>query len=342
MARRQRTFLDKFFLFIKGLSMGAANKVPGVSGGTVSFVLGFYEEMIYSFRKINYKAFLLLINGRYKSFYYYTNAPFLLLVFAGSTFSYFSVSLVLDYLLDTYELYVWSSFFGMIIGSIYYIAKDFNDWRTKNIISMAIGVILGIGISFMNPAKENDNLWFVFACGIIGVSGMTLPGLSGSFILILLGNYVLLLVDSVTMLYKTITEVFIGDFSFLNNEERIRYLQIIATFSVGSAFGLVFTSHILGYVLKKWHQIVTAIIIGFITGSLGIVWPWKREIYKMQDGSFLLDSNGEKIIANFQRYFPDFSNMETWIAILFVLFGIGIILLIDKYGTERKQYEDVV
>ncbi len=122
---KERSLLDKVFLFLKGLSMGAANKVPGVSGGTVSFVLGFYEEMIYSFRKINYKAFLLLINGRFKSFYNYTNATFLLLVFGGSMFSYFSISLALDYLLDTYELYVWSAFFGMILGSILLYFKRF-------------------------------------------------------------------------------------------------------------------------------------------------------------------------------------------------------------------------
>ena len=108
---KERTILDKFFLFLKGLSMGAANKVPGVSGGTVSFVLGFYEEMIYSFKKVNYKALLLLINGRFKSFYYYINATFLLLVFGGSMFSYFSISLALDFFLARYELLVWSSFF---------------------------------------------------------------------------------------------------------------------------------------------------------------------------------------------------------------------------------------
>ncbi len=337
---KDRTILDKFFLFLKGLSMGAANKVPGVSGGTVSFVLGFYEEMIYSFKKVNYKALLLLINGRFKSFYYYTNAPFLILVFGGSMFSYFTVSLVLDYLLNRYELFVWSSFFGMILGSIYYISKDFNDWNTKNITSGIIGVLLGVGISLMNPAKENDALWFVFLCGIIGVSGMTLPGLSGSFILILMGNYVLLLVDSVTEVYRTIIEVFTGDFSFMDDSERLRYLRIMVSFTVGSAFGLVITSHILGYVLKRWHQIVTAIIIGFITGSLGIVWPWKREIYKIENGEILVDVNGDKAIENYSRYFPDFSSQETWLAILFVLLGIGSILLIDKYGQNQKEYID--
>ena len=337
---RDRSLVDKIFLFLKGLSMGAANKVPGVSGGTVSFVLGFYEELIYSFKKINYKAFLLLINGRFKSFYNYINATFLLLVLCGSMFSYFSVSIVLDYLLRNYELYVWSSFFGMILGSIYYIAKDFNDWRTQNVVSIIIGILLGVAISLMNPAKENDNLWFVFVCGIIGVSGMTLPGLSGSFILILMGNYVLLLVDSVTMLYKTFAEVITGDFSFIDDGERIHYLKIISVFTGGSAFGLVFISHILGYVLKRWHQIVTATIIGFITGSLGIVWPWKKEIYKMEGSTVLLDANGNKVISNFERYFPDFSLVETWMAMGFILLGMGTLLLLDKYGGERKEYID--
>lgn len=337
---KERNLLDNFFLFMKGLAMGAANKVPGVSGGTVSFVLGFYEEMIYSFRKINYKAFLLLINGRFKSFYKYVNATFLILVFGGSVFSYFTVSLVLDYLLSNYELYVWSSFFGMILGSIYYISKDFNDWRFQTIISLIIGISLGLAISFMSPAKENDNLWFVFVCGIIGVSGMTLPGLSGSFILILLGNYVLLLVDSVTVLFQTLTQAITGDFSFIDNTEQLHYLKIIATFTAGSAFGLVVISHILGYVLKRWHQVVTAAIIGFIAGSLGIVWPWKKEIYKFENGIALVDAKGNNIIENYTRYFPDFTQNETWIAILFIIIGLGIILLLDTYGTERKEYKD--
>lgn len=334
---RERKFIDKFFLFIKGLAMGAANKVPGVSGGTVAFVIGFYEELIYSFQKVNFKAFKLLINGRFKSFYYYINAPFLILVMGGSIFSYFSVSLVLDYLLNHFELYVWSSFFGMIIGSIYYISKGFNDWRTQNIISIFIGVAIGVLISFMDPAKENANLWFVFFCGIIGVSGMTLPGLSGSFILILLGNYVLLLVDSVAELFKTITDIVSGNFDFIYDEERLDYLKIIATFTAGSAFGLVFISHILGYVLKRWHQIVTSIIIGFITGSLGIVWPWKREIYKIENGTILLDSNNNPIIENFQRFMPDFTTLETWIAIFFILIGMGLILLIDLYEKRNEE-----
>lgn len=331
-----RTFLLKLSLFLKGLAMGAANKVPGVSGGMVSFVLSFYEEMIYSFQKINLKAFKLLLNGRFKSFYQYVNGQFLLLIMGGSMFSYFSISLVLDYFLHHYELYVWSWFFGMIIGSVFYIYKDFGDWNFKNTISFIIGISIGVGISFMTPAHENDNLWFVFLCGIIGVSGMTLPGLSGSFILILLGNYVLLLVDSVNGLFTVVTGILTGNFEVLNVPENIRYLKIVSVFTVGSAFGLVSISHVLGYVLKRWHQIVTALIIGFIAGSLGMVWPWKRTVFAEKNGAFLLDGKGNKIVRNFERFLPDFTNSETWLAIFYIVIGIALILGIDYYDRRKK------
>ena len=333
----ERTLIQKLSLFLKGLAMGAANKVPGVSGGTVSFVLSFYEEMIYSFQKINGKAFKLLLNGRFRSFYQYVNGQFLFLIMGGSMFSYFSISLVLDFFLKHYELYVWSWFFGMIIGSVFYIYKDFGDWNFKNSMSFVIGISVGVGISFMTPAQENDNLWFVFLCGIIGVSGMTLPGLSGSFILILLGNYVLLLVDSVNGLFTVVTGLVSGNFEVLHIPENIRYLKIVAVFTAGSAFGLVSFSHLLGYVLKRWHQIVTAIIIGFIAGSLGIVWPWKQKLFVEVNNEFLLDDNGNKIIQNYKRFLPDFSTTETWLALFYIFLGIALILGIDYYDRKRKS-----
>ncbi len=337
MYKEPRTLTQKTSLFLKGLAMGGANKIPGVSGGMVAFVLGFYEELIFTFQRINKKAFKLLFTGNFKSFYQYTNLGFLFLVMLGSTFSYFSISLLLDYFIKHYELYVWASFFGMIIGSIYYISKDIKDWNYKSNTALIIGALIGLGISFLTPAKENDNLWFVFLCGIIGVSGMTLPGLSGSFILILLGNYVLLLVDSVNVFGQVTIELFSGNTSVLKDAVKVRYLKIISVFTIGSAFGLVSLSHILGYVLKRWNQIVIAVIIGFIAGSLGNVWPWKKTIFKTENNSFLLDQKGNKIIENYQRYLPDFGMKETWIAIVFVLLGIGLILVIDYYGSKRKK-----
>ena len=332
-----RTLSDRFFLVIKGLGMGAANKVPGVSGGVVAFVAGFYEEFIYSLQKINGKALKLLLNGRFKSFYRYINGRFLALLFSGMIVSYFSVSKILDYLIINYELYVWSVFFGMIIGSIYYINKDFSSWNTRTIIGLCFGIIIGIGISFLDPAKENDNLWFVFLCGIISVSGMTLPGLSGSFILILLGNYVLLLVDSVNALYDTFFSIIKGDFSFVNNPNKVRMLKVLGTFTLGSMTGLITLSHILGYVLKYYEKITLSILMGFIIGSLGVVWPWKQTLYKtVEDGSFLLDSTGEKVIENYKRFLPSLSS-ETYIAIAYIVLGILIVLVLEWYGKKTRK-----
>jgi len=332
-----RTFTDKVFLVLKGLGMGAANKVPGVSGGVVAFVAGFYEEFIYSLQKVNSKAFKLLINGRFKSFSQYINGRFLSLLIFGMLISYFSISKILDYLIEHYELYVWSVFFGMIIGSIYYISKDFKDWNFKTILTLIIGIILGVSISFLDPAKENDNLWFVFFCGIISVSGMTLPGFSGSFILIILGNYVLLLVDSVNALYDSLTDIIKGDFSFFQNSERVRMLKVLGVFTLGSGVGLVTFSHLINYILKHYKSITIASIIGFIIGSLGVVWPWKKTIYKTTDeGGLILDSAGHKIIENYKRFIPELHE-ETFFAMLYVIVGITIVLALEIYGQKTRK-----
>ena len=332
-----RTLKDRIFLVIKGLAMGAANKVPGVSGGVVAFVAGFYEEFIYSLQRVNKIAFKLLFNGRFVSFYRYINGKFLGFLFLGMIVSYFSVSKILDYLIVNYELYVWSTFFGMILGSIYYITKDFNAWNRKTITALLLGTAVGIGISFLDPAMENDNLWFVFFCGIISVSGMTLPGFSGSFILILLGNYVLLLVDSVNALYDTIADIFSGNFEFIKDQVRIRMLKVLGVFTLGSVTGLVTFSHILNYILKHYKNITLATIAGFIVGSLGVVWPWKKTIYKLNnDGAFILDSSGKQIIENYQRYFPEAST-QTYIAIAYIALGILIVLGLEWYGQRTRQ-----
>jgi uncharacterized membrane protein len=333
-----RSFSDRVFLVLKGIGMGAANKVPGVSGGMVAFVAGFYEEFIYSLQKINAKAFKLLFNGRFKSFYRYINGRFLTLLILGMVISYFSVSLLLDYLIVHYETHVWAAFFGMIIGSIYYVAKDFDDWSQRNILLMVLAMIAGAAISFLDPATENDNLWFVFFCGIIGVSGQTLPGLSGSFIIMLFGNYVLLLVDSVNALFLTFVDVFQWDFSFLENGERIRLLKILVVFSLGSIVGLVTLSHLLGFLLKRYKTQTYAVIIGFITGSLGVVWPWKETFYKTDSaGNFLLNSTGGKIVESYDRYLPSISEPQTWISVFFVLVGVGIVIGLELYGKHIQK-----
>jgi len=339
--QQTRTFSDKLWLVLKGLGMGAANKVPGVSGGLVAFVAGFYEEFIYSLQKINRKAFKLLLNGRFKSFYRYINGQFLGLLIFGMIISYFSVSKLLDFLIVNFELLVWSGFFGMIIGSIYYIAKDFGEWNRKYVAYLLCGIIAGVSISFLEPAKENSNLIFVFLCGIIGVSGMTLPGLSGSFILILLGNYVLLLVDSVNALFDTFADVIQADFSFLDNAERIELLKVLVVFSLGSLTGLISLSHVLGYVLKRFKKATYAVIIGFIAGSLGVVWPWKHRIMDLDiAGNIQFDANGREIIKGYDRYFPSEFSVDTLLAILCIFVGILLVLSLDWYDKKKQKLQN--
>lgn len=331
-------FRGKLWLFFKGVIMGAVNKVPGISGGVVAFVMGFYEEFIYSLQKINLKAFKLLINGRFRSFYSYINGRFLFTLIAGIIFSYFTVSLLLDFLIRKNELYVWSVFFGLIVGSIFYIAGGFEEWNKRNILILTVGIIAGISLSFLEPAAENDHLLFVFFCGIISVSGMTLPGLSGSFILILIGNYVLLLVDSVNALFLTLTDIAVLDFSFTADPQRLRLLQVLASFTLGSLAGLITLSHLLGYLLKRYKSATYAGIMGFITGTLGVVWPWKEKVFKLDAaGQVMTDEYGEKIINNYVRFMPDLRNQETLIAIFLIILGIVFVLAIGWHEHRNKK-----
>jgi uncharacterized membrane protein len=328
---------DKLILITKGLAMGTANKVPGVSGGIVAFVAGFYEEFIYSLQKFNRKGLMLLFTGRFTAFFNYVNGRFLSLLFLGMIISYFSVSKALDFLIVQYELYVWSVFFGMIIGSVIYIYKDFKSWNKATIFITFTGICLGLGISFLDPATENDNLLFVFFCGMISITGMTLPGFSGSFILILLGNYVLLLVDAVNALYEVIIALFSGNFHVFSDSYYISMLKILLVFTIGSIVGLVSLSHFLSYVLKRYKNTTLALIMGFISGSLGVVWPWKETIYKTNhEGLVQLDSRGKQIIENFDRFIPEI-NINTFYAICFILLGIGIVLSLEYYGNNQNK-----
>ncbi|MCK5782326.1 MAG: DUF368 domain-containing protein [Flavobacteriales bacterium] len=316
--------------------MGTANKIPGVSGGAVAFVIGFYEELIYSLTKINRTAFYLLFHRGFSKFYKYINGRFLVAIFSGTIISFFTISKLLDLLLSYYELHVWAFFFGLILGSIYFVSMEFNDWNKKTIISMLIGAAIGFSFSLINSSTENDNLLFVFFCGIISISGMTLPGLSGSFILMVIGNYVLLMVDSVNALYEIAHMSIMLDFSWTSNAEILRLVKILAVFTTGSIVGLVSLSHILGYLLKRHHQTVIAQIIGIIVGSLGVVWPWKNKIYMKDDfGNILYSRNGKEIIESYHAYFPSSLDLETFIAVVMVLFGIVLVIILEKLKPKK-------
>lgn len=317
--------------------MGAANKVPGVSGGIVAFVAGFYEELIYSLQKINFKALFILHKRGWRPFYQYVNGRFLILLFSGVIISYFSVSLILDYLIRNFETQVLAVFFGMIIASLYFVYYHLERWNFKTGLFFLIGLSIGLVIMFSKPLTENDNLFFVFLCGIISVSGMTLPGLSGSFLLLLLGNYTLLLVDAVNAIYYTLSDLVQLNFDFFQDLTRMKLVQISIIFTLGSITGLILLSNILSYVLKKHNQATIATIVGFIVGSLGIIWPWRVKIFKQNEtGDIDYNSIGNPVIEYYDYLFPDLKSIDFWIHILFIILGALIVTLLERYGVKKK------
>ena len=330
--------LQNIILILKGVAMGAANKVPGVSGGIVAFVAGFYEELIDSLQKFNLKALSLLFKREWSEFYVYVNGRFLTLLFSGVIISYFSVSLILDYLIKYYEIQVLAVFFGMILASLYFVYSEIDKWKFKTILFFVIGLVIGLTIMLSKPLTENDGLFFVFFCGVISVSGMTLPGLSGSFLLLLLGNYTLLLVDSVNAIYYTLGDLIKMNLEFTNDTHRMKLLRLAAIFSIGSISGLIFFSNILSYVLKRHYQITIAIIIGFISGSLGVIWPWREKVFKLnEEGDIINNSIGNPEIAYYDYLLPNIKTIDFWFLILFIILGAITVTLLERYGVKKNK-----
>ncbi len=312
-------FNKYFFLFLKGLAMGAVNKIPGVSGGTVAFVTGIYEDLINSIKKINYYSFKILFTKGFNDFYKEINGKFLTVLFSGVIASFFSVSLILDRLIENYEIYVLGMFFGMILGSFYVIYYQLEKISLTSFFGLAIGLAVGLAISFADNIEIANSNLIIFLCGMIAISGMVLPGLSGSYLLLLIGNYTLIMVDSVNALYFTLIEIASLDFQFIDDPERLYLLKVLLLFTLGSISGLIFLSNILSTLIKKFKTITMSIIVGFIGGSLLGVWPWKNE-----------SVNGDKSL-----FIPDLTSNETFITIFYILIGILFVILLERLANKH-------
>ena len=285
--------------------MGIANVIPGVSGGTIALITEIYEELINALKSFDMKALKLIISCDIKGFIQHTNMYFLLAVFGGSVASVFSIANLFKYLFTNFPILIWAFFFGLILASIYFVGKRIKKWNTASIYALLIGTIVAISLSFITPASENSNLFFVFICGIIGISGMMLPGLSGSFILILMGNYELLMVTAVTNLNA----------------------KLLGVFFVGSVVGLMSFSHILAWVFKHYKDATLALLTGFILGSLSIIWPWKEVTSVSLKGKVL----------EYDWYIPPTMNQETLLACTLIFIGIVIVCGLEKFSPKNKQ-----
>jgi uncharacterized membrane protein len=303
MKERNRKFY--LILFLKSILMGTVNKLPGVSGGLVALITGFYFEMINSLKKINLNTIKLFPDLKKLNKEY--NLYFLLTIFFGIIVSYFTTSQLLDILFRNYELKVWSIFFGMILASNILLIKKNKNWELKSILFVFVGLVIGILISISEPISENRNLYFIFFCGFISICGMIIPGLSGSFLLILLGNFKLLLIDSVNSLYNSILILF-GFKTDISHE--IELIKIAAVFALGSVAGLILLSNFLSYLITNFKETVNQVIIGFIFGSLFIVWPWNYSSLEFE--------------LNFQNS----------ILLLWIVIGVLIIFVFNRYAKK--------
>ncbi len=306
-----RTIKDYLILILKGMGMGAADVVPGVSGGTVAFITGIYEELINSIKSINLNALKLFFTGKFAEFWKAINGTFLISVFIGIGISIFSLAKGLEYLLNHFPILVWSFFFGLIVASAIYIARTIKKWNFATITAGIIGIAVAYFITIISPAEANTSYLFVFIAGAIAICAMILPGISGSFILVLLG------------MYKFILEA-VGDFN----------IAIILTFMVGAAIGIIAFSNVLSWLLKNYHNITISVLAGFMVGSLNKVWPWKEvtETFIDRHGEIKTLAEVNILPGTFEQITGN--NAFIWEAVLLVIVGFALIFVIE--GVSKK------
>jgi len=305
-----RSLKDFFIILLKGMGMGASDVVPGVSGGTIAFITGIYEELIHSIKSIDGEAFKLALKFKFKDFWKKINGNFLLAVFSGVLISIFSLAHVIEYLLTNYPVYIWSFFFGLIIASVVMIIKDIKKWNFGIVISLLIGFVLAFWITTISPAESSTSLLFVFLSGSIAICAMILPGISGSFILVLLGKYQFIL--------AAVTEF---------------KISVLAVFTAGAIVGLISFSNVLSWLLKKFRYQTIALLAGFMAGSLNKIWPWKETL------ETFIDRHGEiqpLIQRNILPSDTSFSS-DFYPAIAIAVAGALVIFLIGRLASTTKN-----
>lgn len=299
--------------FLKGFAMGVANVIPGVSGGTIALLTGIFERLINALKSFDVEAVRLLLKFKFREFAQHVDFGFLLSVFLGVGVSIISVAKLLEFLFQSYPVYVWSFFFGLILVSVWFVGKSIGKIDVAAAVSFVVGAAVAFGLSVMNPATENTAFWYLIICGAVAVCSMILPGLSGSFVLILMGNYQLIMIYAVSHFD----------------------MKIIVPVAIGVVVGLLAFSHFLSWLLSRYARQTMAVLTGFIFGSLGTIWPWKNPVYLMQDGVEVL-KNGKPIIQSYQMYFPQEFSVEVVVAILLMIAGMAALWALERSSEKTK------
>lgn len=290
--------------FLKGIGVGSANVIPGVSGGTIALITGIFERLIDALKSFNLTAIKLFFKGDFKGFVKHTDLWFLVSVGCGVLVAVLSIAKLFEFLFAEYPIYLWSFFFGMILVSIYYVGITIEKWDWKVILSFIIGTGIALFIAFGTPAQENSNLIYLIICGAVATCSMILPGLSGSFVLVLMGNYQLIMIDAV------------NDFN----------LKILLPVVFGGVVGLLAFSHLLSWIFKNYRNITIAVLTGFILGSMPIIYPWKNDVITYY--------GSEAKVTGYEYFVPEM-NIEFAIAMVIILIGAGIIILTEKMAKNK-------
>lgn len=300
-------------LLFKGLAMGAADVVPGVSGGTIAFITGIYSELIESLRSFNLAALGLLFKGHISAFWKKINGSFLLALFSGILISIFSLARLMQYLLANWPVLVWSFFFGLVLVSGFIVLRKISAWNIARISALVSGIVVMVVVTTFTPAETGEAYWFIFMAGAIAICAMILPGISGAFILLILGKYQFIL-QAVSSLD----------------------LPVLAIFGAGVVTGLLSFANLLSWLLRRFHDITIALLSGFIIGSLNKIWPWKVTI------SSTIDSHGE-ILPLVQRNispgkFYDLTGNDSMLipAISLFIAAILLIVVLEQLASKNR------
>jgi len=304
---------DKVLLILKGMSMGAADVVPGVSGGTIALITGIYEELIHSLKSINIKSLKLLFSFKLQAFWLSINGTFLLLLFGGILISVFSLARLLKWVLVAYPVLIWAFFLGLIIASAILVVRSVSNWNWSKILALLTGIAVMLLITSFTPAETSERYWFVFIAGAIAICAMILPGISGAFILLILGKYQFILTA-------------VSNFD----------IPVLLVFGLGVISGLLSFSRFLSFLLKSYRDHTISVLAGFIIGSVNKIWPWKETI------SSRLNSHGELVPLIQKNLLPWNFNAATGdkpmllFAILLIVTGVILVFLLESLGKTSK------
>ena len=296
---------------IKGFCMGAADVVPGVSGGTMAFILGIYEDLLNAIRSFDLTFLRLLSSFKIREALEHTSWRFLLALGSGILFAIFTLAKLISWLLFNYPIFIWSFFFGLVLASVVTVVRHINNWTPALFVVALLGTAGAYVLVGLMPAVTPNAPWFLFLSGAVAICAMILPGISGSFILVLLGKYQYVL-DAV------------------NNRDFITLFLVAA----GAVAGLTIFSRFLGWLFRKYHDLTIALLCGLMLGSLRKVWPWKRIDY-------LADVQGQILSTLENNIMPQVFDREVVLALALALTGICLVLLLEHSakkgpGIDRK------